>query len=136
MQIDGIVNSQEIITSESNLNTNNVTLFSINNASDKTFLPHDESFPKNKFETKHYIEERNKKKHELTNESNMKKFVPLKVQLLQQLNPINILKPVQDKLEKVKETLQLTAPNTVQFWSPDKIWEKIHLSGHNVLTGK
>lgn len=65
----------------------------------------------------------------------MGKLVPIKVHVLQQLNPVNILKPLQEKIQKVKETLQLP-PNTIQLWSPDNIWEKLHQRGHHILTGK
>lgn len=69
----------------------------------------------------------------------MANLKPLKFDLLQKLNPANIVKPIHDKIVKVKESFvhpNHPAYGSVQFWSPEHIWEKIHQTGHNFFTGK
>lgn len=116
-----------------NLNLTNL------NPSDKTLLFHDMSFPHEKFElesTNIKSSSYNPGANKLTYKGNL---IPLKIDLLQKLNPANIIKPIQEKINQVKESL--THPNSpafggIKFWSPEQIWEKIHGAGQNFFTGE
>lgn len=63
---------------------------------------------------------------------------PLMLEILKKISPENLLKPVREKLELIKDyLLHLNHPNYggVQFLSPQQIWEKVHEAGSHFLTG-
>lgn len=97
---------------------------------DKTFLNHAAEYPQIMFDTQ----------NEETGESSVA-ATSLKgnIPFFQKFNPANLLKPFQEKIDRVKESL--LHPNSpayggVQYWGPDSLWEKIHQTGHHVFTGK
>lgn len=66
-------------------------------------------------------------------------FAATKLTLLEKLNPVNILKPIHEKIVKVKESF--VHPNNpgyggIQGWRPDHIWDKIHATGSHFLSGE
>lgn len=102
---------------------------------DKTLLNHGNEYPQGMFDSQNEESEDTAVQGLAAGATSIKGSIPF----LQKLNPANLLKPFQEKIERVKESL--LHPNSpayggVQYWSPDNLWEKIHQTGHHVFTGK
>lgn len=107
--------------------------------SDKTLLFHEPSFPEDKFESDVMINKKSSNiKPETNNVGYKGNLKPIKLELFQKFNPINVVKPIHEQIVKVKESLM--HPNNpafggIHFWSPEQFLEKIHQTGHHFFTG-
>lgn len=108
--------------------------------SDKTFLFHDASFPDDKFEPEISVDTKSSDIQPGANSLSHKgQFKPIAQEIFQKFNPASFVKPLQEKLNKVKESFvhpNNPVYNGVHFWTPDQIWEKIHETGHHFFTGE